>query len=101
MSQTCPAPIETIETLLSSVEASLPFEDRQDFRETLEDAHVIGGVDEYVRILRAWDVYARLRLDGNLADALDYRPWARDSKADAIMEQAHQDFVEGRAYPVG
>lgn len=86
MSQTCPAPIETIETLLRSVEESLPHDDRRDFRETLEDAHSKGGVVEYVRILRSWDVYARLRAEGHLADALNYRPWGSHSEADAVVE---------------
>lgn len=101
LSQACPAPTEVVETLFASIESSLPAEDRQDLRETLEDACASGGIEAYVRLLRSWDVYARLRADGNLADALDYRPWGRTSEADRIMDEAHRDFTEGRAYPMG
>ena len=95
MSQTVPRPAEAITTLVDAIEALLPGDDRQDFEETLEQAFH-EGIEAYVRTLKDWQVYATLRADGKLADALNYRPWGIGSGADAIMDEAHRDHENGR-----
>ncbi len=86
MSQTAPRPADAITTLVDVVEALLPKADRHDFGETLDHAFRTEGIEAYARTLKDWQVYATLRADGKLADALDYRPWGIDSQADAILD---------------
>lgn len=99
-SQALPKPSDAIEALISSIEVLLPEEDRSDFEETLGHAFRTEGVEAYVRTLKDWQVYATLRADGKLADALDYRPWGIGSEADAIMDEAHRDYEAGRVFPL-
>lgn len=100
MSQTIPKPAEAIVSLVDGIEAILPPDDLHDFEETLAHALQTEGVEAYVRTLKDWQVYATLRADGKLADALDYRPWGIGSEADAIMDEAHRDYEAGRVLPL-
>ena len=100
MSQTAPRPAEAITTLVDAIEALLPVADRHDFEATLAHALGTAGIEAYVRTLKDWQVYATLRADGKLADALDYRPWGIGSEADAIMDEAHRDHGAGRVFPL-